>query len=511
MRPLYPTDHRGNRHPTTPPGLRAVGGNLAGSMPGTRRWHALVLVLAFAQVALAACTSGTRSDDPTSTPSTTAPDTTSSPSPLVPPALDVRIADARGAGAAGEIAPDPLAAASEEVGTTLATMFTIGFIDRDAWEDGAYTSLFRLFEADVRDRAHQDLELLSLGPLAEVVDGVRVPVASAELRFLANAAGRPVVAIADTQFVATARAGDARAELAQTARFVLRWSEGAWRIAGYDVAARIPSAIHRQPSRSDAAFAPGLPATDPTFLLAIGSDARPDQAVATARADSLHVIGIDPRTGIVSILGIPRDTWTPIPGHRPDKINASLTLGGPELVVQTVERLTGIEIDAYALTGFAGFTQAISTIHGIDIRIPYAIDDRYAHARFRPGPAHLGGKQALAFARARHDLKDGDFERSLNQGRLLVAMAQTLARSAREETGPFVRWALAGSGAIRTDLALEDLFEMLVAVPMFDPDAMRNAVTPGRVATVGSKSVVLLDARATAMFRDLARDGVLDG
>lgn len=478
--------------------------------PAARRSLSLALVLVFAPVTLSACTSAPPPRDPTATPSTTAP-ATPSPSPLVPPALEVRIADARGAGAAGEIAPEALGAASDEVGSTLATMFTIGFVDREAWEAGAFTSLFRLFEADVRDRAHRDLELLSLGRLAKVVEGVRVPVASAELRFLANGAGRPVVAIADTQFVATARAGDARAELAQTGRFVLRWSEGAWRIAGYDVAARIPSAIDRQPSPAEAAFAPGLPATGPTFLLAIGSDARPNQAVATARADSLHVIGVDPRSGVVSILGIPRDTWTPIPGHRTDKINASLMLGGPELVVETVERLTGIEIDAYALTGFAGFTQAVSAIHGIDIRIPYAIDDRYAHARFRPGPAHLGGKQALAFARARHDLKDGDFERSLNQGRLLVAMAQTLARNAREETGPFVRWALAGAAAIRTDLALEDLFEMLVAVPMFDPDAMRNEVAPGRLAMIGSQSVVLLDARATAMFRDLARDGVLDG
>jgi polyisoprenyl-teichoic acid--peptidoglycan teichoic acid transferase len=476
-------------------------------MPAPRRSLALALALASA---LGACTSAPPPGDPTTTPSTTTP-ATPSPSPLVPPALEVRIADARGSGAAGDIAPETLAAASDQVGTTLATMFTIGFVDRDEWEGGAFTSLFRLFEADVREQAHRDLELLSLGPLAEVAEGVRVPVASAELRFLANAAGRPVVAIADTQFVATARAGDARAELAQTGRFVLRWGEGAWRIAGYDVAARIPSEIDRRPSPSGAAFAPGLPATGPTFLLAIGSDARPSQAIATARADSLHVIGIDPRSGVVSILGIPRDTWTPIPGHRTDKINASLMLGGPELVVETVERLTGIEIDAYALTGFAGFTQAVSAIHGIDIRIPYAINDRYAHARFRPGPAHLGGKQALAFARARHDLKDGDFERSLNQGRLLVAMAQTLARNTREETGPFVRWALAGAAAIRTDLALEDLFEMLVAVPMFDPDAMRNEVAPGRLAMSGSQSVVLLDARATAMFRDLARDGVLDG
>jgi len=467
-------------------------------------------------MALAACTSGgsaqpspspssTRGADPTTGPS-------ASPPPLVDPAFDVRVRDARGAGPDGDLPPADIAPAADAVAEVLATMFTIGFVDREAGAGGEFTSLFRLFDPDVRDEAHRDLEELSLGPLARTADGVRVSIARTEVRFVANAADRPVAAIAETRFEATARDGDARADIGQTGRYVLRWSEGAWRIAGYDVAARVPSSFD-EPSAAptDATFAPGIPATRPLFLLAIGSDARPNQPVAKTRADSLHLIGVDARSGTVSLLGIPRDTWTPIPGHGTAKINASLTFGGPELVVDTVERLTGIPVDAYAITGFEGFVDAVGGIHGIDIRIPYAINDRYAHARFRPGPTHLGGKEALAFARARHTFKDGDFERSLNQGRLLIAAAATLAREVRGSTGPFVRWALETSGAVQSDLAIEDLFELLVAVPSFDARRIVNEVAPGRVAMVGSQSVVLLDARAEAMFRDLARDGVLDG
>jgi LCP family protein required for cell wall assembly len=201
----------------------------------------------------------------------------------------------------------------------------------------------------------------------------------------------------------------------------------------------------------------------------------------------------------------------PIPGHGTDKINASLADGGPELVVQTVEHLTGVHIDAYVLTGFAGFVKGVGAIGGIDVTIPYAISDHYAHAQFRPGPEHLGGKQALSFARARHALPHGDFDRSLNQGRLLLGALATLRSEVRNGSAPFLRWAVAGAEYLRTDLSLEDLFELLVAAPAFDPRTARNRVATGRVGTIAGKSVVLLDARAHAMFRDFARDDVLGG
>jgi LCP family protein required for cell wall assembly len=277
------------------------------------------------------------------------------------------------------------------------------------------------------------------------------------------------------------------------------------------VRSRIPKRLDAPATPSTATFAPGVPATRPTFILVIGSDARPRQAVATTRADSLHLVGIDPREGIVSVLGIPRDSWVPIPGHGVDKINASLTDGGAELVVQTVERLTGIPVDAYLLTGFDGFVRGVAAIGGLDVTIPYAISDHYAHAQFRPGPEHLGGRNALAFARARHDLRNGDFDRSLNQGRLLLAALATLRAEVRDGNAPLLRWAVAGAEYLKTDLALEDLFELLVAAPTFDPRRARNRVVTGRVATISGKSVVLLDANAGAMFRDLARDGVLGG
>ncbi len=423
----------------------------------------------------------------------------------------LRLADVRGEGPRSILRPRHMRAAALRVRETMTEFYAIGFVDPSRWADGEFTSLFRLFGRDVRPDAHRDLRRLSIGPLARTVDAVRPTAARLEIRFLGDAGRRPIAAIARADFQANARAGEQRASLRHSGEFVLRKLNGAWRIVAYDVRARIPRRVGAGSEPGTAVFAPGIPAAGPMFVLVIGSDARPRQAVARTRADSLHVVGINGRAGNVSIIGIPRDSWVPIPGVRTDKINASLPLGGPELVVATIERLTGISIDAYVLTGFDGFVRGVGAIGGIDITIPFAISDRYAHARFRPGRTHLGGRQALSLARARHALPNGDFGRSLNQGRLLVAALATLRSEVRAGSAPLVRWALAGSEYVKSDLSLVDMFELLVAAPAFDPRRVRNVVATGRVGNIGGKSVVLLDGRAHAMFRDLRRDGVLGG
>jgi LCP family protein required for cell wall assembly len=212
------------------------------------------------------------------------------------------------------------------------------------------------------------------------------------------------------------------------------------------------------------------------------------------------------------VLGIPRDSWVPIPGAGSSKINAALVRGGPQLVVETVERLTGIRIDAYVLTGFAGFQDVVGAVGGIDIRIPYPVSDRYAHAQFRSGPEHLTGNEALQYSRARHALADGDFGRSLNQGRVLIAALATLREAVRDRgVAALLPWAVAGARYLHTDLSLVDMFELLLAAPAIDPARVRNEVASGRVGSVGGSSVVFLDGGAYARFRDLARDGLLGG
>ena len=110
----------------------------------------------------------------------------------------------------------------------------------------------------------------------------------------------------------------------------------------------------------------------------------PGESPEATRGDSLHIVGVNPAKGAISILGIPRDSYVPIPGVGTRKINEAL-LHGPDLMVKTVEQLTGVAIDGYVLTGFAGFQDLVNAVGGIGVDVPYAMHDPYSHADFPPG------------------------------------------------------------------------------------------------------------------------------
>jgi LCP family protein required for cell wall assembly len=283
----------------------------------------------------------------------------------------------------------------------------------------------------------------------------------------------------------------------------------AWLVAGVATAQSPPAAPAVEGLARDlvAELVPGLGRDRPVFVLAIGSDARPKDSVTRSRADSLHIIGMNPKTGVASILGIPRDSYVPIPGAGTDKINASLFHGGPEMVVDTVERLSGIRMDGYLLVGFDDFRGAVREVGGIEIRIPYGMSDAASGANFRPGPTRLDGPEALAFSRNRHDAPGGDFGRSLNQGRLLLAALRELHHDVRKDPSSLFRWLLTARQYVRTDLSLPELVDLGYAA--LSVGKVKNKVVSGSGGFAGGASVVRLGGGAQAMFRDLARDGML--
>ncbi len=96
---------------------------------------------------------------------------------------------------------------------------------------------------------------------------------------------------------------------------------------------------------------------------------------------------------------------------------------GPPLLIQTVEQLTRVRIDHFAVIDFAGFQQMVDAADGIDITIPQATSDM--RSDFAAGPQHLNGTQALNYVRQRYNLPGGDFDRERRQQNAL----RTLVRS----------------------------------------------------------------------------------
>jgi LCP family protein required for cell wall assembly len=249
---------------------------------------------------------------------------------------------------------------------------------------------------------------------------------------------------------------------------------------------------------------------DLLFFLVIGSDARPGQDLARTRADSIHIAAVDPLTRRGTILGLPRDSYANVPGHGQHKINAALALGGPELLVRTLRELTGLPISYYAVTAFEGITRIVDDLGGVDINVPYRMDDRYSGARFEPGWHHMDGNQVLAFSRARHGVPGGDFGRSENHGRVILHSLEKLRAETSNESG-IRRWLGILYKHARMDMSLEDAVEFGILARQIAPANLRNVVTPGSAQTRDGQSVVVLDNRAFELFRDVGADALADG
>ncbi len=262
-------------------------------------------------------------------------------------------------------------------------------------------------------------------------------------------------------------------------------------------------------SQAHAGYVPTLDGSSPIFVLLLGSDARPGQPVEHERTDSIHILAINPAKHRATIVGFPRDSYVPIPGHGTDKINSAMFYGGPQLAVQTVEDLTGIKLDYWALTSFDGFQKMINGVGGLKVDVPFAMHDSYSHADFEPGVQELDGGQALAFARDRHSLPEGDFGRSENQGRLMIASLMQFRKEFAKDPSRILTWIGAGLRNMDTNVPLDQVLSLAFTASTINPKHVVNVVAPGTIGMAGSASIVNLTSQASAIFTDLKNDGLL--
>jgi polyisoprenyl-teichoic acid--peptidoglycan teichoic acid transferase len=251
-------------------------------------------------------------------------------------------------------------------------------------------------------------------------------------------------------------------------------------------------------------FTPERSGDEPISILAIGSGARPYQDPARGLADSIHLIEIDPQGRRAVIIGIPRDSYVAIPGHGTNKINAAMGMGGPPLLVQTIEQLSGVRIQYFAMTSFWGLTSMIDQIGGLTIRVPFAMHDRYSRADFHAGVQRLRGGEVLAFSRDRHSLPNGDFGRSENGGRVIIAALTQFRKEYERDPGSLIRWVSAGMRSVSTDLPLSDVVRLAMLCSRIPPGNVRNVVLPGSVGSAGGLSIVRL-GNVGSIVRDLRR------
>jgi LCP family protein required for cell wall assembly len=161
-----------------------------------------------------------------------------------------------------------------------------------------------------------------------------------------------------------------------------------------------------------------------TYLVA-GSDKRGTGGIndptSGARADSLILVHVAPNSQAY-LISLPRDTYAQVPGYGGQKINSAYSYGGPSLLVQTVQDLTGLHVDRYVEVGFGSVTELVDAVGGVNLCMDRSVSDRDSKLNWEAGCHDVDGAGALAFSRMRKADPMGDIGRGDRQRQVLAAV-----------------------------------------------------------------------------------------
>ena len=251
--------------------------------------------------------------------------------------------------------------------------------------------------------------------------------------------------------------------------------------------------------------APATPAEearqDPVTFLLVGSDSREDAGpgkLPEGRSDAIMIARFAADRAHAQVISIPRDSWVEIPGHGRNKINAAYSLGGPTLLIETIEQLTQVRIDHYVTIDFTGIIQVTDDLGGVDVVV--AETTSWGPYEFTAGVNHLDGDEARWYLGQRYGLEGGDFDRVRRQQQYLQAMFSKLFSSETfTDPGRLDAALLAVTSSVVADdtLGNGELLSLAYSLRGLTPDNVAFYTAPvlgtGRE---GPASVVYLDSVA---------------
>jgi LCP family protein required for cell wall assembly len=216
--------------------------------------------------------------------------------------------------------------------------------------------------------------------------------------------------------------------------------------------------------------------------LVVGSDSR--STLTPAQQRQYHVgsdQGLNTDTMLLlhygatgpELISIPRDSYVTIPAYTDSagkahsahkaKINSAYSAGGVQLLVETVERATGVRVDHYLEIGFLGVVNIVDSVGGVGLCLDAPVKDSHSGANLPAGCRTLDGTQSLALIRTRYSLANSDISRMANQQKFVVGLAHAALRPG-VVLDPFALYPFLGatldSIAVDNGTGLSDLVDM---------------------------------------------------
>lgn len=194
----------------------------------------------------------------------------------------------------------------------------------------------------------------------------------------------------------------------------------------------------------------------------------------------------------LSLLSVPRDTRTEIPGHGIGKINSACALGGPTLAEEVVSQLLGIKIGRYAVFRW----DSLNILGGVeldverDMRHEDASGGDLSEIDLKAGHQVLDGRKALQYVRWRGDGMS-DIGRVKRQQKLLTALVKQALRPRNLPQLPGVAVEIAR--CVETDLSIGETLSFLRFLS--DAPDVRTATLAGEAKMIGGVSLLGVSTR----------------
>ena len=254
--------------------------------------------------------------------------------------------------------------------------------------------------------------------------------------------------------------------------------------------------------------------TSGTNWLLVGSDSRTGLSdkdverlgtggdLGTVRTDTIMLMHL-PLRGKPTLVSIPRDSYVPVPGYGYDKINAAFSIGGPQLLVETVEQNTGLHVDRYAEIGMGGLAGVVDAAGGVEICVAEPIDDPLANINLQPGCQEMDGPTALGYVRTRATAQ-GDLDRVARQREFMTTLV-TRVLSPSVYLNPFrmarLMWVTPTLLTVNSDDHAWNLARIVIALR----GGLETETVPigGFTDTEVGNVVLWDDAEAEALFESL--------
>lgn len=194
------------------------------------------------------------------------------------------------------------------------------------------------------------------------------------------------------------------------------------------------------------------------YTLILGSDAREGDTVS--RSDVIMLARVDPDSGTITLVSIPRDTMINSVSGTTEKINGEFNYG-PSASVEAVSKFAGVKISHYVQVDFNGLEKVVDSLGGVWVNIPEDIKSGNGGKSFSAGEQLLDGESALAYSRERYNVSGGDFSRAQAQRQIVEAIVHKVL-----EASPTAIPGLVGdlASCITTDLSVTDIASYAIKI-----------------------------------------------